>query len=141
MVLFSCKSADVNILGLKEYKFSKQKSKQKITLTEKKEKSNGIYELDGEHKGAITGKLFSEDPIMVEYALVSFTLKNDNYKNEVWTNFYADKSGNFYIKNLPFGIYKIATTQNNAYLTTLNNISINSDNPEITIQLEIKPIN
>ena len=73
--------------------------------------------------------------------MVSFTLKHDDYKDDVWINFYADKSGNFYIKNIPFGIYKIATTQNNAYLTTLNSVIVNPDNPEVMIQLEIKPIN
>ena len=96
--------------------------------------------LEGNEAGMISGTLFSEDTTLLRYALVSFTLRKENYKEEKWINFYSDRYGKFYIKNLPNGIYKIAVTNDNAYLNVENNLSITPERKTVELQLEIKSI-
>ena len=77
---------------------------------------------------------------MLKYALVSFTLRKEDYKEERWINFHSDSQGRFSIQNIPYGVYKIATTNDNAYLTVENNVLINHMETLVELRLEIKPI-
>ena len=140
-VVFSCKTADINLLGIKTFTFEhKHIGDSGKMIPVPQEKSNGVFTLDGAGKGVINGVLFSSDSNMVTYALVSFTIKDKDFTQEHWTNFYSDKKGRFIIRNLPEGPYKVATTQDNAYLTVCNDVIISAGNSQITLRLEIKPI-
>ena len=141
LFLFSCKTANINILGIKTFNLSKSsKTQEKLISPLKPDKSDGIYVIDGNGMGTISGYLFTKDTTLLRYALVSFTLKKENYTEEKWIDFYSDRDGRFIIKNLPNGIYKIAATNDNAYLSVENSLIISQDKPLVELRMEIKPI-
>jgi len=140
-MLFSCKTADINVLGIKTFTFESEAENDATgPVTTEVEKSNGIFTVDGNGKGMIKGELYSSDSSLIKYALVSFTLKNEDYSRERWINFYSDKYGRFQINNLPDGNYKILTAQVNAYQTIQDNVVISPENFRIYLKMEIKPI-
>lgn len=140
-LVVSCRMADVNILGVKTFTFKQRHTGDtKEIIRIPSEKSDGIYTLQENGLGTITGRLSSSDSTLLVYAQVSFALVDEDFTKERWTNFYSDKAGGFSIRNLPEGTYKIATTQVNAYLTVYTDVAINAENPMITLRLELIPI-
>lgn len=137
-LLSACSSAEISVLGVKEFQFNDTGdavSSPKITS-----KSDGILQYAKEGPGQIQGKLISNDSALVVYALVSICEKKEDYRQEVWQNFYADKHGNFKILNIPYGNYKLASSNVNAYLSVKNDVEIHEGKSNLNITIELKPI-
>ncbi len=137
--LLGCSSANVTVLGVKEFHFpktpQKQQSTEKITF-----KSDGIFHFSKDAPGMITGSIVSSDSSLTKFALVSITEKKDDYRDETWSNFYADKNGHFKILNIPYGNYKLASSNVDAYLSVKQNIMITSEDQSIYLKIELLPI-
>ena len=136
-ITHSCKSAYINVLGVKEFNLPKTSKK----TCEKLSKSNGIYIFSQINGGEIKGTVIAPNLNDQKYVMISFTQKNNDYRLEKWTTFYSDSIGNFTIKNLPFGNYKVGATQKNSFLSILPEVVISNTKPKTKVIIELKPIN
>lgn len=139
LLLLGCSSANVTVLGVKEFQFPKtardKQITEKITF-----KSDGVFQFSKDAPGMITGSIISEDSSLTKFALVSITEKKEDYRNETWSNFYADRHGHFKIMNIPYGNYKVASSNVDAYLTVKQNIIITQEDQDIKLRIELTPI-
>ncbi|MCF8229594.1 MAG: hypothetical protein K9G58_06035 [Bacteroidales bacterium] len=138
LCFFACSSAEVSLLGVKTYELTG--AKEDMAAPKVVEKSKGILEYSNTGPGEIIGQIISADTSLRRYALVSITEKKADYRDEQWRNFYANKHGKFRIFNIPYGEYKLASSNVDAYLSVQDPVLINEENERIRLEFTLEAL-